>query len=88
MQERTGFTAAQKKRMLISDETRLGIRITSKYTKIAYNVYVQTHVSVNTQLDHSIYFPCSKILPGTCSLSLLFARGEVFPQSKNMSRPP
>ena len=34
VQERTGFTPAEKKRMLISHETLLGLRMTSKDTTI------------------------------------------------------
>ena len=33
MTAREGFTDVQKKRMLLSDQTRLGLRMTGKYTK-------------------------------------------------------
>ena len=34
--ERQGFTNAEKKRMLLSRETLLGLRITSKHTQLYY----------------------------------------------------
>jgi len=40
VEEREGFSDAEKNRMKLSTETLLGLRITGKYNKYIYEMYV------------------------------------------------
>ena len=63
MTAREGFTDVQKKRMLLSDQTILGLRMTGKYTKS-----VQPYVKYAVHSSHS--FVLHRI-----SLILVFSSG-------------
>ena len=45
VRERKGFTDAQKKRMLLSDQTILDLRMTGKYTELMKLCYYSVHSS-------------------------------------------
>ena len=67
MEERKGFSKEEKKIMLISHETRLGIRITGNLFK-----------DNSRTLVHAIYFHCSAFICGINKVSSKYSWCERF----------
>ena len=85
MEERKGFTASEKKTMLLSDETATGLKLTGTHKTLDVMQLEELSGCIN---NNCIFILCSEIIHSAGTIRTGYSRCSTLPESKDITRPP